>query len=338
MQFADYVRMAGRPMVAPLAGFPGITLTNSTIAENLRDARLQTRTITALHSLVDFDIVFPMMDLTVESEALGAEVDWETDEMPTVHKPIVATLEDVEALRVPVVGHGNRLGVFVETCASLRNAFPDKLVWAYALGPYSIAGRLMGMTDISIAVKLEPQIVHALLRKCNELLSRYATALLSTGVDGLMILEPAASLLRADDAVEFSCNYVGEIVDLVKRHAKTPALHNCGDIGHMVEPLCATGIEALSVGSVTDPRSIYGRLPRNVVVMGNLDPTEVFLRGTPWQVREAAVTLATSMADCTRFVLSSGCDLPPGVPLDNLKALECPAGPCLTPGWLQAAG
>jgi hypothetical protein len=66
--------------------------------------------------------------------------------------------------------------------------------------------------------------------------------------------------------------------------------------------------------------------------------TEVFLRGTPWQVREAAVNLANSMTDCGRFVLSSGCDLPPGVPIDNLKALECPAAPCVTPGWLQAAG
>lgn len=317
-------------MSAPLMGFPGIALTRSTIARNLTDAGLQAESLTALHEEVDFDIVFPMMDLTVEAEALGGTVDWETDEMPTIKGISVVTREDAEAISVPEVGVGNRLDVFVDTCRALKQAFPEKLVWAYVLGPFSTAGRLMGMTDIAVAVKLEPETVHAVLRKCNELLARYTTALLDTGVDGLMVLEPASSLLRADDAEEFSNAYIREIVDLVKSRGKTPALHNCGSIDHLVESLCATGIEALSVGSVSDPAAIYPRLPESVVLMGNLDPTEVFLRGTPWQVREATLRLSSRMADCPRFIISSGCDLPPGVAITNLRAFECLAEPCVS--------
>ncbi|MHB0998835.1 MAG: uroporphyrinogen decarboxylase family protein [Armatimonadota bacterium] len=322
MRFIDTFNNSGKIWKAPLAGFPGIVLTNSTVADNLHNGSLQAETLIALHKAVDFDIVFPMMDLTVESEALGAAINWSIDELPAVTGIKVASMEDAEALVVPEIGDGNRLNVFVETCTGLKQAFPDKPVWAYVLGPFSIAGRLMGMTEIAIGTKLEPEVVHTVLQKCNDLLKKYIKALLDTGVDGLMVLEPASGMLREDDANEFSNNYIKELIDLIKAEGKTPSLHNCGRIEHLVESLCATGIEALHVGSVTDPLSVYPRIPEDVVLMGNLDPTEIFLRGTPEEVREATISLSNRMADCPRFIISSGCDLPPGVSIENLKAFE----------------
>jgi uroporphyrinogen decarboxylase len=320
--FTDYVISAGRRLAAPLMGFPGIELTDSTLADNLRNSNLQARTLITLNSLVDFDIIFPMMDLTVETEALGATVNWNTDEMPTIHDITVVTEEDANSLVIPDIGAGNRLNVSVETCAALRETFPQKLVWAYVLGPFSIAGRLMGMTEVSIAIKLEPETVHAVLRKANQLLEKQIEALLCTGVDGVMILEPASGMLREDDANEFSNAYIKELVGLIKRRGKSPALHNCGNINHLIESLCATGIEALHVGSVSSPYEIYPRIPENVVLMGNLDPTEVFLRGSTETIQSETTKLLDKMADCERFIISSGCDIPPGTSIENLKAFE----------------
>jgi uroporphyrinogen decarboxylase len=56
--------------------------------------------------------------------------------------------------------------------------------------------------------------------------------------------------------------------------------------------------------------------------MGNLDPTEVFLRGNPATVEAASKQLISEMADCKRFIISSGCDVPPGASLENLSAFE----------------
>ncbi|MHB1455811.1 MAG: uroporphyrinogen decarboxylase family protein [Armatimonadota bacterium] len=322
MKFIDIFNKMDKPVKAPLAGFPGKALTHTTVEQNLHDGALQAETIIALHKAVDLDIVFPMMDLTVEAEALGATINWNIDELPAVTGIKVETLEDAEALVIPEIGVGNRLNVFVDTCSGLKKAFPDKPVWAYALGPFSIAGRLMGMTEIAIATKLEPELVHATLTKCNTLLKKYIKALLNTGVDGLMILEPASGMLNVDDANEFSNYYIKDLVDLIKAEGKTPSLHNCGRIQHLVESLCETGIEALHVGSVTDPQAIYSRVAKDVVLMGNLDPTEIFLRGTPGSVREETMKLSDRMADCERFIISSGCDLPPGTPTENIQAFE----------------
>lgn len=325
MNFLDAFRKMEKPVIAPLAGFSGKCYTNSTVEENLHDSKLQAKSLIAMHEAVDLDIVFPMMDLTVEAEALGADIDWSVDELPAVKRACIASIEDVEKISIPEIGEGNRLNIYVDTCKELKEAFPNKLVWAYVLGPFSIAGCMMGMTEIAIGAKLEPELVHAVLDKCQILLKKYINAFLDAGADGVMILEPASGMLSIDDANEFSNDYIHGLVDVIKSKGKTPSLHNCGMIQHMVEALCSTGIEALHVGTVVDPLEIYPRIPENVILMGNLDPTEIFLRGTPESVTEATIELADRMRECERFIISSGCDLPPGVPMENIAAFEAAA-------------
>ncbi len=322
MAFIVDVKNSERRLCAPFASFPGTVFTNSTVKQNLCDGTLQAETVISLQKECNFDIVFPMMDLTVEAEAFGAEINWEIDELPAVTGRIIAHEDDVKRLSIPEIGDKNRLHVFVEACKKIKQAFPDKWVWGYTLGPFSIAGRLMGMTEISMALKLEPDLVHQVLVKVENLLERYVSALLSTGIDGLVILEPASGMLDESDANEFSNNYIKAIVHLIKSKEKIPVLHNCGRVMHLVESLCATGVEALHVGSVTDPFTIYPRIPENVVLMGNLNPTEIFLQGTPEKVKEATISLLERMANYNRFIISSGCDIPPGTSIENLKAFK----------------
>lgn len=322
MLFVDKVKYSERILCAPFASFPGTVLTNSTVKENLNDGSLQAETIISLQRICNFDIVFPMMDLTVEAEAFGAEINWEIDELPAVTGKIINNEDDVKRLSIPEIGEGNRLHIFVETCKRLKKAFPDKWVWGYVLGPFSIAGRLMGMTEISISLKLESELVHQVLNRVENLLERYVSALLSTGIDGLVILEPASGMLDENDANEFSNNYIKEIVKLIKYEGKIPILHNCGRVLHLVESLCSTGIEALHVGPVTNPYDIYPRVPENIVLMGNLNPTEIFLQSTPEKVEEATISLLEKMDGYNRFIISSGCDIPPGTPIENLQIFK----------------
>lgn len=322
MAFIDDVKNLGRMLCAPFASFPGIVFTNSTVKQNLCNGILQAETIISLQKECDFDVVFPMMDLTVEAEAFGAEINWEIDELPAVTGKIIVDEEDVKKLSIPEIGENNRLHVFVEACKRLKQEFPNKWVWGYILGPFSLAGRLMGMTEISVALKLEPGLVHQVLEKIENLLERYVSALLSTGIDGLVILEPASGMLDESDANEFSNSYIKEIVNLIKSQGKISVLHNCGRVMHLVESLCATGVEALHVGSVTDPFAIYPRVSDNVVLMGNLDPTEIFLQGTPKKVKEATLTLLERMIHYNRFIISSGCDIPQRTSIENLRAFK----------------
>jgi uroporphyrinogen decarboxylase len=57
-----------------------------------------------------------------------------------------------------------------------------------------------------------------------------------------------------------------------------------------------------------------------VILAGNLDPSAVFHAGTPEQVYAQALALAKEVKSYPNFILSSGCDLPPGTPVKNLEA------------------
>ena len=60
--------------------------------------------------------------------------------------------------------------------------------------------------------------------------------------------------------------------------------------------------------------------PPDVVLCGNLDPAKVFVNSTPSEVLAAAKHLVEATQAYRNFVLSSGCDIPPGTNLANIDA------------------
>jgi uroporphyrinogen decarboxylase len=62
------------------------------------------------------------------------------------------------------------------------------------------------------------------------------------------------------------------------------------------------------------------RTPPSVLVGGNLDPAEVFVGGTPADVAAKTESLLASAAGHPNFFISSGCDIPYSVPMENLTS------------------
>ena len=63
-----------------------------------------------------------------------------------------------------------------------------------------------------------------------------------------------------------------------------------------------------------------GKVGPDVILSGNLDPTAVFHNGTPQAVGEATRALLEATRSYKNFIISSGCDIPPGTPLASLNA------------------
>jgi len=61
-------------------------------------------------------------------------------------------------------------------------------------------------------------------------------------------------------------------------------------------------------------------IPKEIALIGNLDPVKIFLQSTPNEVAESTRSLKESMKDTKNFILSSGCDIPISTPLKNIEA------------------
>jgi uroporphyrinogen decarboxylase len=62
------------------------------------------------------------------------------------------------------------------------------------------------------------------------------------------------------------------------------------------------------------------KMPADIPVMGNVDPAGVLRQGTPETVREATISVMERCCSHKNFVISSGCDIPPATPWENIDA------------------
>ena len=120
---------------------------------------------------------------------------------------------------------------------------------------------------------------------------------------------------------EFSSPYVKKIVDAVQTDDFVVIYHNCGDnTPAMINSILSTGAAAYHFGNSIDMLDMLGRVPEDTVVMGNVDPAAQFRLGTPESIREATLEVMNRCCGYPNFVISSGCDIPPQSPWENINA------------------
>lgn len=304
----------------PILSFPSIQLLGITVRELISDSDLQAKGMYEVAKRCPASAAVSMMDLSVEAECFGSQIRVSDDEVPTVVGSVVGSMEDAQALPVPQVGAG-RTGLYVEAISKALKLITDRPVFAGVIGPYSLAGRLMDMTQIMMNCYDEPEMVHATLEKATAFILSYIQAYKAVGAHGVVIAEPAAGLLSPDLCEEFSSPYVKQIVDAVQDDQFLVIYHNCGNAAaRMIPQLLDIGASGYHFGNAVSMKEVLEQMPGDVLTMGNLDPVSVFRNGTPEQVRESTLELLKRCTPHKNFLISSGCDIPPASSWENIDA------------------
>lgn len=303
----------------PILSFPGVQLTGHTVDMLVRDGNLQAECMRAVAERFDTGVVFSLMDLSVEAEAFGSPVHYSPDEVPTVTAAIIHDESEADALQIPEIGAG-RTGACIKGIRIAAEMMTDRPVLAGMIGPFSLAGRILDMTEIMILCYEDPELVETVLEKVSEFLINYALAFKEAGANGIAIAEPAAGLLSPGLIAEFSTPYVKRICEAVADDTFMVLYHNCGSIVPLLNNISGIQADGYSIGNAVDMKAALEALPANRLVIGNIDPAGVLRNGTPEQVREKTRALLECCSSYPNFVISSGCDIPPMTPLENLDA------------------
>jgi uroporphyrinogen decarboxylase len=240
-------------------------------------------------------------------------------EVPTVTGRIIETENDATNLKVPPVGAG-RTGEYVKTVREAKRLITDRPVLAGAIGPFSLSGRLLDMTEIMILSMTEPDFVHAVLQKTTQFIAAYVSAFKEAGADGVIFAEPAAGLLSPQLNRDFSVKYMREIATAVKDDHFAVIYHNCGNTIPLIDDILTIGADGLHFGNVINLREMLPFVPSNIAVFGNVDPARQFRNGTPESIRENTREIVSACSDYANYIPSSGCDIPPQTPLENIDA------------------
>lgn len=304
----------------PLLSFPCIQLLDVTVRELISDSALQAKGMKAVADRIPSAASVSLMDLSVEAECFGATVRFSDDEVPTIVGALLTEPEDADALAIPAVGTA-RTGIYIDAISKAMDLITDRPVFAGVIGPFSLAGRLMDVSEAMILCYDEPEMVHTVLSKSVSFLIDYCRAYQKAGANGVVIAEPLAGLMSPALAAEFSHTYVKQIIDAVQTDTFAVIYHNCGNnVPLMVDDIYQLGAVGYHFGDAVEMTQMLPAAPDDVLVMGNVSPAAQFLNGTPESISAVTRQIMDNCCEKPNFVISSGCDIPPLARWENVDA------------------
>lgn len=297
-------------------------------------------------------LAIPLMDLTLEKAALLQACGVPINDVDSYHFTSVPEAPDTIALTPRMLA----------ACEAIRHvrAAGQQMPMGMAIGPFSLMTKLVAdpITPVFMAglgttaeEDNEIAIVEAALVAAEQVIATYVAAQLRAGAQAIILCEPAAN------QVYFSPKQLAEGYATFERYVMTSnarlarqitdggaalVFHDCGELTDgMVERFGTLGAAMLSFGSSRKLWEDAARVPKDVVLYGNL-PTKRFYASelTVSEVERQTRELMGRMHETGHpFILGSECDVlsVPGAEasiLDKVQAfLRCGCEPTA-----QAAG
>ena len=315
----DKIYGSDRRVAIPVMTHPGIEALGYRVIDAVTDGEKHDEAIKYVADRYPSYACSTIMDLTVEAEAFGCKINFPENEVPNVIGRLVCDEDSVDALAVPDLSAG-RIPEYLKAAKMAVDNIMDRPVLAGCIGPFSLAGRLFDMSEIMVAIYMEPDTIIKLLEKCTDYILKYCAELKRIGVAGVFVAEPAAGLLSNEDCMIYSTVFMRRLVDTLQDENFTIVLHNCGNSGQCTQAMVESGAAALHFGNAVNMLQALDECPENVLVMGNIDPVGIMRQASPEIVKQVTLKLLQDTSACPNFVLSTGCDVPPHIPEKNIDA------------------
>ena len=141
-----------------------------------------------------YDAVFSVMDVNVETEALGSVLKYRKDRYPVVEQYALSGTSDFSALEIPDCRKAGRCGEMLKALRTLRSELANEvLVVGCVMGPFTLATQLLGMEAALYLAIDDPSRLECLMDFAAEVVVRFGQAQLEAGAHLVLVFDPSAS-------------------------------------------------------------------------------------------------------------------------------------------------
>lgn len=271
--------------------------------------------------VIDFD------DATI-AEAIGAKVIFRDDEPAVVdeHKPFWNSLKDVYNTPMPDLLSNGRVCHWLEATSLLTEAIGDHvfIMGRADQGPFAVASLLRGTENFMMDLITEDEkVVDDAIEFCRKVCKEFARLQKEAGAHITSIGDALAgpNLISPDMYRRFAWMPEKKLIEEVQSEYNIPfSLHICGDTNKIIEDMGRTSAKVIEIDWKLDMEYARRVLPVTTVLMGNVDPSQPLVLGSPLEVEDAV----KKVIDATRgrgLFMSSGCAMGRNTPSENLKAM-----------------
>lgn len=261
------------------------------------------------------------------AEACGAKVIYREKDVAMVdeHQAVLHDLRDIDDLELPDPMKSGRICEWLETVQRLKEMIGDHvfIMGRADQGPFSLLSLLRGTQDFMIdLLEEDPEVIHHALEWATEAHLRFARAQLMAGADATSMGDAYASADLVSPRIyhEFAFPYEKKVCEGLKDLNKPYSIHICGNATKIVNDMGVTGAKILEVDWKTDMGFARREVPDDVVLMGNIDPSDPMVIGTPEQVKSQIQDMLRKTKG-RGVIISSGCALGANTKPENMDAM-----------------
>jgi uroporphyrinogen-III decarboxylase len=260
--------------------------------------------------------------MCTEPSAFGSRMIFLQNSLPHAEK-ILTGIEGADSLPQPNVKTDGLLPFMISRLRNSQKAIQEadhQIRFAVARGPLNIASFLMGTTEFMMALAMDPDGSHRLLKKITDFICDWLAWQKECfpSIDGVLILDDIIGFVGETEFDEFVMPYFKRI--FASTGASARFLHNDADGLITAKNLEKMGVNMFNFSfnhSLGEIRELAGP---GVVLVGNIPPRDVLASGTPADVDRAVEKAFGEISNRDRILWSAGGGMPPDVQNGNINA------------------
>lgn len=312
-------RRTDMPPWFPLAGAHCAFLIHETADRMLQNPELLARGVSHAAELYRADGIPLVFDLTVEAHALGCQLEWWPDNVPTVvsHPCFEKTPAQLH-LEIPTSDAG-RWPVLFEAARKAKPALDalDCCMAGVLCGPMTLASHLAGIRIFTDVYK-NKSFAHEVFAFSGRVAAAAAEFYAKMGCEPIVIADPVASHLKSDVFNEFVGRHVQPAVQAIHEKNLTSFFHICGDSTQILTDMCQVGCHGIGVDEMVNLNFVRDTARRfDIGFAGNLKLALALSLGLLSPREDAIACLAAG--GCIGYTFAPGCDLPYDVPVEHIE-------------------
>ncbi|MCC8141550.1 MAG: uroporphyrinogen decarboxylase family protein [Lachnospiraceae bacterium] len=320
---------ADRVPVYPIIAGAARRLVNASYEDWSKDADICAESMILAQKEFDLDCIVTLIDLSIECTAWGQELIYPADEAahPNYKNVVINSLDDYKKIKKVDYRTCERMMMHIDVCKKIVEAANGEYpVVAFVFGPLGTLSMLRNQQDMYMDIFDDPDTVREAAAEINQTLKEYSTAIMETGVQGIMYdtLFSSGSIMSKDMWDDMEGALVQELAEHVHGMGGLVMIHNCGDkiyFDKQIERMHPEGISFLyppdDCKDFVECKEKYGD---KTTLIGAVPPTNVvFGDDETWE------KLCKEQTDIMKkdggFMLATGCEYPANADFDRARKM-----------------
>lgn len=269
----------------------------------------------------DFDAAILFSDILVVPEALGQSYHFR--DRGGIEMEFGLRAEAIDRLETNAVRE--RLDYVSKALPLIKQALGDRTaLLGFAGSPWTLANFMLEGGSAKKHTKgyelflQDRKLFNALCEKLTDAITTFLKMQIEAGVDAIQIFDSHGGFAPANDFDRLSARWIQEIIENLG--AQVPVIVFSKGANLSWNDLIETGADVLGLDWNVRLSEVRKRLPRDIGLQGNLDPS-LLANATPDEVALAAKGLLEEMRGNDGYIFNLGHGVPPTAGLDCIESL-----------------